>query len=316
MIQEYTDRNMTDPNDILAAFSAIITVHGRTMIGGIFYGIPEAYFGPSLLWRPAGSESRRRAGLSGINSRQFPSWSWIGWSGHIWMHEPRCYIRHNVASSYKYTYTHLVDFYKTRICGDFEVRELIQESHMYQLSAEQRKDLYETIPPSKMLSYPVPLVDGPEDVALHTEASYASIVECHTQKAWFSVEKTSLTEFRFCLAIIDTAGSRIGQLEIWSESRDDVIGKRIELIRISALVVEPRGTSLRSGLWHYLHNQCPRHCSSDMSVCELKEYWRMKVYNVLWVHFEDGVAYRQGVGTVLQDAWDAAETEEVDIRLG
>ncbi|KAK3986744.1 heterokaryon incompatibility protein-domain-containing protein [Cladorrhinum sp. PSN332] len=39
-------------------------------------------------------------------------------------------------------------------------------------------------------------------------------------------------------------------------------------------------------------------------------------YNVLWVDWVDGVAYRRGVGRVKAVVWEAAEREEVDLVLG
>jgi hypothetical protein len=41
-----------------------------------------------------------------------------------------------------------------------------------------------------------------------------------------------------------------------------------------------------------------------------------KFYNVLWVRWEDGIAYRMALGRVEQDYWNSAPTEEIDVRLG
>jgi len=39
-------------------------------------------------------------------------------------------------------------------------------------------------------------------------------------------------------------------------------------------------------------------------------------YNVLWIEWTDGVAYRKGVGFVTKEAWEAADRELIDVVLG
>lgn len=39
-------------------------------------------------------------------------------------------------------------------------------------------------------------------------------------------------------------------------------------------------------------------------------------YNVLWVKWEDGIAYRRGVGRVKRETWESMELEDVDLVLG
>jgi hypothetical protein len=39
-------------------------------------------------------------------------------------------------------------------------------------------------------------------------------------------------------------------------------------------------------------------------------------YNVLWVEWIDGIAYRKGLGRVFKDIWDRQEPEHVHLILG
>lgn len=39
-------------------------------------------------------------------------------------------------------------------------------------------------------------------------------------------------------------------------------------------------------------------------------------YNVLWVKWEDGIAYRRGVGHIKRETWESMELEDVDLVLG
>jgi hypothetical protein len=39
-------------------------------------------------------------------------------------------------------------------------------------------------------------------------------------------------------------------------------------------------------------------------------------YNVLWIEWEDGIAYRKGVGRVEKNMWEAQPLERIDVTLG
>ncbi|KAK7985701.1 HET-domain-containing protein [Apiospora saccharicola] len=45
-----------------------------------------------------------------------------------------------------------------------------------------------------------------------------------------------------------------------------------------------------------------------------KEFWEF--YNVLWVEWEDGIAYRKGIGRVERSAWERLEKEDISLVLG
>jgi hypothetical protein len=39
-------------------------------------------------------------------------------------------------------------------------------------------------------------------------------------------------------------------------------------------------------------------------------------YNVMWIEWENGIAYRKAVGRVYKEAWESLDLEEVDVLLG
>jgi len=43
---------------------------------------------------------------------------------------------------------------------------------------------------------------------------------------------------------------------------------------------------------------------------------KYEFYNVLRIKWQDGIAYREGLGRVEKRAWNAADLEEIDIMLG
>lgn len=40
------------------------------------------------------------------------------------------------------------------------------------------------------------------------------------------------------------------------------------------------------------------------------------IYNVLWIKWENGIAYRQGIGIVIKEEWDALEPEVRTFQFG
>ncbi len=43
---------------------------------------------------------------------------------------------------------------------------------------------------------------------------------------------------------------------------------------------------------------------------------KYEFYNVLWVEWEEGIAYRKGCGRVMKSAWEAQNLEWIDLTLG
>ncbi|KAK5656784.1 hypothetical protein OQA88_4332 [Cercophora sp. LCS_1] len=96
--------------------------------------------------------------------------------------------------------------------------------------------------------------------------------------------------------LLDEVGNEIGELSpntkedlegIWNSGQD---GVSCELVAVS------KG-------FDFVQPQLPEH-----------EIWTF--YNVLWVEWCDGVAYRKGVGRVKRRAWEEARKENVDLVLG
>jgi hypothetical protein len=43
---------------------------------------------------------------------------------------------------------------------------------------------------------------------------------------------------------------------------------------------------------------------------------RYEFYNVLWIEWKDGIAYRKGVGRVEKSMWEAQPLEWIQVTLG
>jgi hypothetical protein len=77
LVSHYTERLLSNQDDALAAFSALMTTFVDS-VGPADFGIPRQIFDYAFCWSPAGASVRRRSG--------FPSWSWAGWEGSIRFH--------------------------------------------------------------------------------------------------------------------------------------------------------------------------------------------------------------------------------------
>jgi hypothetical protein len=47
-----------------------------------------------------------------------------------------------------------------------------------------------------------------------------------------------------------------------------------------------------------------------------KDSERYEYYNVLWIEWDDGVAYRKAVGRVEKRVWESLSLESIDLVLG
>ncbi|KAF2867034.1 hypothetical protein BDV95DRAFT_598542 [Massariosphaeria phaeospora] len=63
----------------------------------------------------------------------------------------------------------------------------------------------------------------------------------------------------------------------------------------------------------YPHRDCENACYVFSKICKGLKY---SCYNVLWIEWEDGIAYRKALGRVFADEWDRFATETIDVRLG
>ncbi|CZR58486.1 uncharacterized protein PAC_08378 [Phialocephala subalpina] len=82
LIQEYSWKALSYPEDIINAFSGLLNALETHSGWNLTHGLPEQMIDWALLWIPVGLHQRRPPPRSG-QLLQFPSWSWIGWIGPI-----------------------------------------------------------------------------------------------------------------------------------------------------------------------------------------------------------------------------------------
>ncbi len=92
----YNLRELTRPEDVLAAFAGITTALSQIFYGGFICGLPNLFFDIALCWRPLGPCQRRMPSCqSSANEAGLPSCSWAGWKAlPYWVWQYGCdYIK-------------------------------------------------------------------------------------------------------------------------------------------------------------------------------------------------------------------------------
>ena len=83
-VNHYNRRTLRYPEDVLRAFSGLLTSWNRSFDGGFICGLPQMFFDDALLWQGNTALARRRhSGCPGQGATFPPSWSWVGWQGEI-----------------------------------------------------------------------------------------------------------------------------------------------------------------------------------------------------------------------------------------
>ena len=306
MVEEYSSRNLSYQGDAFFAFSAIITAMGRSMPCGTLFGLPEVIFDGSLLWITRGTSSRRTDANGKILS--FPSWSWIAWNGGIDTHYwKRAHVNLGSTGSkpgqLELTIHPLVTWHKISATDGSHAK--IQNTY-YEASRQIQNPT--TSKPN------MPIVSQPQ---LPVQEGWSTVLHFRTTRLFLrvgqSVEGASSKREPY---LEDNSGNIVGLLECTAEEAQPR-GRTIELICIGRMESPwTLWTRMFFGESMALHQGCPENCWNAAENCILGEEWIYRVYNVLWVEWLDGVAYRRALGRVFEKFWDESDTEEIDTRLG
>lgn len=92
LVEKYTRRNLTYVSDILDGISGLLPILNEYFQSDIISGLPASALDMALLWVPAARIPRRGCRLLTMENtgpdlgrvdRNFPSWSWAGWTGPV-----------------------------------------------------------------------------------------------------------------------------------------------------------------------------------------------------------------------------------------
>lgn len=283
-VAEFNRRELSYPEDALDAFGGILTTLSSTaFVGGFICGLPAMFFDAALLWYSESPLERRQARRPDANTRSTstsplpPSWAWAAWGGTVSF--PGYEHKHNVASAQDVSVRPLVQW-------DYRANDKEQWQSIRSASSGEPQRIHAGL-------------DQPEVLVVRSSAS-------------------------------NSQGHNNEEDDVGPPSSIRGVGSHLLLAR-------PWRTFFRVmeivGGVQVLLTDGLDNCAGMLSSCEalnndentlLCEVVAVSesfvngndVYNAIWIEWEDGIAYRKGVGRILKSAWEAEKSERINLILG
>lgn len=350
LLRNYNTRDFTYPEDALPAFSGITTALSRTFPGGFICGLPLMFLDVALCWQPSkkGCERRVPSEKREATELSLPSWSWIGWkcepSPWAWDHggdyvKRSPFVRkahstqqtisivrwfsqkwgntkkkpiHRVQSTMQelkmiavqerdelpvgwLRFDYIADSRDKNESNDSAWGRLMAPRYFYKLECDTQSEFW----------YPIPTVQDINKEPSSQMNGNDTLLSGHTTRAWF-YGKGRLGGYHTAVSLWDNLDNWVGALRLQIKSLDDTSTDpgTCELVAISAGYAIEGFPAYAIDEWEI--KQRPKGSPG-------KKY---EYYNVLWVEWKDGVAYRKASGRVMKSAWEAQDLEEVDLVLG
>jgi hypothetical protein len=335
LLRSYNDRNLTYPEDALNAFAGIMRALCPAFKSGFLYGLPLAFFSIALLWQPQGYAVRRVARKDVSAVTVLPSWSWAGWKCIVSSSFPleglrmgNEYIKQHAFSGLGYKYEVVIPHVQwhshrslnaigTPILSDwYEYRKKYLNTeatpptgwtkhpldegflrsgsrwpdHFLNPKSEPKFFYKHESDPDSEFWYPVPLPSTTDELVSIVSEPYLS---CWTHRVW-AFGGNYQSESWPPLRLNDKNGKGIGFLKLLEipplngeddDSKNKYLGQLIELVDIAI-----------------------GYGNNDPGVS--------KFHHVMWIEWEDKVAYRKGLGKVSMEAWEEQDRESIHLMLG
>jgi Heterokaryon incompatibility protein (HET) len=349
LVCQYNDRQFTFPEDALAAFSGITSALSHSFYGGFICGLPALFLDVALVWQPADTCERRIPSKSSNPTKMgLPSWSWVGWKGKIDKWSWNCHYEYIKSKrldkperlSSPRTVP-LVQWYSrpwnstdlAAIQEPLELQELKKrglegvgslppgwrrfDHHGVAYGPEMPQTRYfykHDCDPTTEFWYPIPLCEGPHSLPRPRGAD--TLLCCRTQRTWafLGLGLSTSGNLYSNTSIRNNQGTWIGELRLHGNKisnqslsqrpSNSEIGESCELVAISQGYFYEKWKLSLFTIDEWRHKERPR---------ESEKY---EFYNVLWVEWQDGIAYRKACGRVIKSAWECQELGWVDLVLG
>ncbi|KAE8444704.1 hypothetical protein EG329_014362 [Mollisiaceae sp. DMI_Dod_QoI] len=323
--------------DAQAAFAGITTVLASSFPYGFMCGLPALFFDVALCWQPFEIGIRRRPRVkSATTEATLPSWSWVGWQTHLsgWLWA-NTYVKEGPhRSSIEISQKFVAKFkWYSRAFNSTELHpidgpQLLQTSISEAQKADgwlpvgwQRLKYRDTSPPFDNIETSGFHTLPPEYIFKHESQPQGEGILCQRAKILVTVLRHSRILYSaaalkelFCISAKGTDWKWAGIIQLNAELEWPVenlegsksAGDRIacELVMIS----EGHATegSTEPGMNEWTMEERPKSPKGN----------KYEFYNVLWVEWEEGIAYRKGCGRVMKSAWEAQNLEWIDLTLG
>ncbi|KAK7422426.1 hypothetical protein QQX98_001706 [Neonectria punicea] len=341
IVMDYSARRLTLVDDTIRAFAGITQVLSRSYPGGFIYGMPIMFLDIALLWRPHASVRRRAL------SRQpfLPSWSWMGWwfdnipvDLTLWR-AAADYVEDTVkpgkraqeSKRFRSPHSFRIRPTVTWSLTDRTATVPVQNIGLQFRDLRGRRSASADLPPgwsrsgslykhdsddATLFRYPVPVEDPPDPGGYEPPAGELALpgplLSFRTTTGFFEVDYLSTLAHRDRPNPPIAVGNIWGKANRWVgqfRAHDAWLGvqssnydgdEKLEFIAISS-ATERRGS-------HALDVE------RFEEVMDANE--EVEIVNVLWIERIGEVAFRRGVGHILQKAWETQAKDEVRILLG
>ncbi len=323
--------------------------------GGFVYGLPVLFLDRALCWQPHKICKPRLHSSTG-SKRALPSWSRAGWHCDFgrwywddfeYLNIPpyirgwqalRCqvrttllwFVREKGASKLHPITAHraierhranALDESKPLPLGwsrrEFEEQEVQTqreyEGFTYAEGSSPRYYFVHDFSPDVKFWYPIPICGSQQEQSPIIDPD--SLLFCRTQRAWLLLAQCiePRDHGRLTRSLRDSRGVWVGALQLPAETQEHpylLASKQnltVELVSISegyTFEGEPYAEFMMN---EWILEERPKGPNGS------KYEW----HNVLWVEWEDGIAYRTALGRVMKSAWEALpDLEWFDLVLG
>ncbi|KAL6798612.1 heterokaryon incompatibility protein domain-containing protein [Trichoderma sp. SZMC 28012] len=325
VVGEYSQKSLSFDDDIIYAFTGVMTVLNQSFHSGFHYGLPEVFFDASLLWEP---DWRNSTPLQLRKTRKLllPSWSWVRTKGsiHTWVWKIFAKDFYKDASLGEiYQLKPRVQWWKTRSQGG--ASRLIKCQHFSNHTSMPPGWIIPTYPnhgreyshaSSRYEEYPYPF-PFPESAEAHLpDVEYGPLLRCTANRGWL-IKSAEIKEFghdkiygTFSLRLSDGSWAGILFDDRSDQSFPQTSDERCEVIGIA------------EGRFPGLLYDCtlPEIMTLPQIAPEVETIHPICIgyefYFILWIGWVDGIAYRRGIGRVLKEVWENMELKEIEVTLG
>jgi hypothetical protein len=332
LASRFSTRSLTFPEDRLGAFSGILGALCLQFRSGFHFGLPEDFLDLALLWSTSKDATR---------IQYLPSWSWVGWTGKMQVADSR--HMQNLLGTKERTLRQrlhpsmamhsVTQLYKKPV-GSTKLAQLSNAFHEWEEAAKDQlavlpkgwhkenrpavmnkppldEEYIETLlvdmfwhddHPAPLYRYPIPLVNDTEKGSI-ADHKWEPFLFFKAQRSHFYFQ-TCRARQMYLLKASDATKQVVGDLRCDS---NDALEEQVtvELIAISRTDM---GNEYRE---EALNHRLARHTSRFNHLDADDD-----VYNVLSIEWDQGIAYRTGLGRVVKAAWEAHEHDEIDVKLG
>ncbi|KAL9584819.1 MAG: hypothetical protein Q9212_001886 [Teloschistes hypoglaucus] len=344
IVESYTSRHLTYESDILIAFQGIETLLRPLFRSDFIFGLPRSELDSQLLWQHASPCKRRRDLVTGFPI--FPSWSWAGWVGKIfcekWENLSRIrWIEGGEGKTFSGKDFRYPKGTSTNIFEGIAFRQkwkgaLKNHSPYYmEKSDPDRYFLHPTAPEEERILGPN-LKPGTDYLMFEAESTDAFEISLdHFQPHSLFKQDCTQDKHIVCpLPLRDSENFISGYVMVPGEitmrlSNDDAhTYDFIRLSRTTTLEQNDRGEEDPDLLGDsqavtqqipYFPNRPDVKTSTKAHACDPRRFDLTKswcLYNIMFVEWKEGAAYRIKVGKMHIDAWAQANPKTRTVVLG